>query len=49
MSLYQNMNKRKEAGTSRPKSQSTVDPKTYGRMKPKTGGFAPKPNNQKSK
>ena len=49
MSLYQNMNKRKEAGTSRPKSQSTVDPKTYGLMKPKKGGFAPKPNNQKSK
>jgi hypothetical protein len=42
MSLYKNMNKRKEAGTSRPKSQSTVDPKTYGQMKAKKGGFAPK-------
>lgn len=40
MSLYENMNKRKKAGTSRPKSKSTVDPKTYANMAAKKGGFA---------
>ena len=30
--LYENINKRKRAGTSRPKSQSTVDQKTYEKM-----------------
>jgi hypothetical protein len=40
--LYENINKRKKAGTSRPKSKSTIDPKTYGAMKKKKGGFAPK-------
>lgn len=37
--LYANMNARKAAGTSRPKSKSTVDPKTYAKMKAKKGGF----------
>ncbi len=31
--LLANMNKRKKAGTSRPKSESTIDPKTYKKMK----------------
>lgn len=42
MSLYENMNKRKKAGTSRSKSKSTIDPKTYEKMKKKKGGFATK-------
>jgi len=42
MSLYRNMNARKKAGTSRPKSKSTVSAKTYSAMKNKTGGFAEK-------
>ena len=42
MSLYENMNKRKKAGTSRSKSKSTIDPNTYDKMKKKKGGFAPK-------
>jgi hypothetical protein len=40
--LYENINKRKKAGTSRSKSKSTIDPKTYGKMQKKKGGFAPK-------
>ena len=40
--LYANINKRKEAGTSRPKSESTIDPKTYSMMKRKVGGFKEK-------
>lgn len=39
MSLYENINKRKKAGTSRSKSKSTIDPKTYKKMKEKKGGF----------
>lgn len=31
--LYANMNKRKKAGTSRPKSKSTVTAKAYANMK----------------
>jgi hypothetical protein len=31
--LFANINKRKRAGTSRPKSKSTIDPKTYKAMK----------------
>ena len=31
--LFANMNKRKKAGTSRPKSKSTISPKTYKAMK----------------
>lgn len=41
MSLYENMNKRKAAGTSRSKKKSTIDPKTYSMMSRKVGGFAP--------
>ncbi len=33
MSLYRNINKRKKAGTSRPKSKSTISPKAYAHMK----------------
>jgi len=33
MSLYENMNKRKKAGTSRPKKKSTVTKKAYANMK----------------
>jgi hypothetical protein len=40
--LYANINKRKKAGTSRPKSESTIDPKMYEKMKEKRGGFKPK-------
>jgi len=43
MSLYENMNKRKAAGTSRSKKNSTVDPKTYSKMTRKVGGFKEKP------
>lgn len=42
MSLYENINKRRKAGTSRPKSKSTIDPKMYKKMKEKRGGFAKK-------
>ena len=40
MSLYKNINKRKKAGTSRPKSKSTITAKAYANMKagfPKKG------------
>lgn len=33
MSLYDNINNRRKAGTSRPKSKSTIDPKQYAEMK----------------
>ena len=33
MSLYDNSNKSKAAGTSRPKSKSTIEPKQYAEMK----------------
>ena len=39
--LYANMNARKKAGTSRPKSKSTISPKAYANMK---AGF---PENKK--
>ena len=42
MSLYENINKRRRAGASRPKSKSTIEPKTYAKMKNKRGGFAAK-------
>jgi hypothetical protein len=47
MSLYENLNKRKAAGTSRSKKASTIDPKTYDKMKKKEGGFAPKKKDKK--
>ena len=37
--LYDNINARKKAGTSRSKKNSTIDPKTYNKMKNKKGGF----------
>ena len=43
MSLYENINKRKKAGTSRPKSKSTISNKSYADMK---AGF---PNSKKNK
>jgi|TARA_R100000773_G_C4105901_1_gene48454 hypothetical protein len=43
MSLYENINKRKKAGTSRPKSKSTISDKAYANMK---AGF---PNSEKNK
>ena len=43
MSLYKNLNKRKKAGTSRPKSKSTISNKAYKNMK---AGF---PNSKKNK
>jgi hypothetical protein len=42
MSLYKNINKRKKAGTSRSKKDSTISPKVYKSMKNKTGKFKPK-------
>ena len=33
MSLYENINKRKKAGISRPKSESTITDKAYANMK----------------
>ena len=33
MSLYANINKRQKAGTSRPKSKSTITPEAYANMK----------------
>ena len=41
--LYANINKRKKAGTSRPKSKSTVTPKAYANMK---AGFPKKKGKQ---
>ena len=43
MSLYENMNAQKKAGTSRPKSKSTISDKAYADMK---AGF---PNSKKNK
>ncbi len=45
MSLYENINKRKKAGTSRPKSKSTIYAKAYKNMQ---AGF-PKKNTDKYK
>jgi hypothetical protein len=38
--LYANINARKRAGTSRPKSKSTIAPKVWRMMKAKKGGFS---------
>ena len=40
--LYANMNKRKEAGTSRDEDDSTIDDKTYSLMTRKAGPFKEK-------
>ena len=45
MSLYENINKRRKAGKSRPKSKSTISPKAYKNMK---AGF-PKKKEMKRK
>jgi len=42
MSLYENINKRRKAGTSRPKSKSTISEKMYQKMRQQKGGFKPK-------
>ncbi len=47
MSLYDNINKRRAAGKSRPKSKSTIDPKQYAEMK--KGFPKSKANKAKSK
>ena len=41
-SLYANINARRKAGTSRPKSKSTISPKVWRMMKAKKGGFEPR-------
>ncbi|QDP57649.1 MAG: hypothetical protein Unbinned3338contig1000_25 [Prokaryotic dsDNA virus sp.] len=46
MSLYKNINKRKKAGTSRPKSKSTISAKAYANMK---AGFPKKGKAKKRK
>jgi hypothetical protein len=40
--LYDNINARRAAGTSRSKKKSTIDPKVYSLMSRKAGGFKPK-------
>ena len=45
--LYANINKRKKAGKSRSKKNSTIDPKVYKKMKAKKGGFKPKKKGKK--
>lgn len=40
--LYYNINKRKKAGKSRSKKNSTISPKIYKMMKEKRGGFKKK-------
>tara|TARA_R100000541_G_scaffold21660_1_gene31607 strand:- start:450 stop:869 length:420 start_codon:yes stop_codon:yes gene_type:complete len=50
MSLYANINKRKKAGTSRSKSNSTITKKNYDNMKKgfkKAGGFPDMNNDEK--
>tara|TARA_R100001463_G_scaffold8962_1_gene27030 strand:- start:1469 stop:1603 length:135 start_codon:yes stop_codon:yes gene_type:complete len=44
MSLYENINKRKRAGTSRSKKKSTISAKSYANMK---AGFPKKKRNTK--
>lgn len=46
MSLYENINKRKKAGTSRPASESTISAKSYKNMK---AGFPKKKTNKYKK
>jgi hypothetical protein len=41
--LYANINRRRAAGTSRPKSKSTISPKAYSNMK---AGFPKKKKNK---
>jgi len=46
MSLYDNMNKRKAKGTSRPRGKSTITNKAYANMK---AGFPTKNTKKKKK
>ena len=46
MSLYENINRRKRAGTSRSKKNSTISPKAYANMK---AGFPKKKKTRKKK
>ena len=46
MSLYENMNKRKKAGTSRSKKNSTISDKAYANMK---AGFPDSKRNKAKK
>jgi|TARA_R100001463_G_scaffold41191_1_gene86977 hypothetical protein len=46
MSLYENINKRKKAGTSRSKKNSTISAKNYANMK---AGFPKKDARKRSK
>jgi len=46
MSLYDNMNRRKKAGTSRSKSKSTITSKAFAAMK---AGFPKKKKSKKNK
>ena len=46
MSLYDNMNKRKKAGTSRSVKKSTITPKAFAAMK---AGFPKKKPKKKNK
>ena len=46
MSLYKNLNKRKKAGTSRSKKNSTISDKAYKNMK---AGFPKKKKKKKKK
>ena len=46
MSLYDNMNKRKKAGTSRSKKKSTITSKAFAAMK---AGFPKKKTKKKNK
>lgn len=43
MSLYENINKRKKAGTSRSKAKSTITDKAYKDMQSDFGRKKPKP------
>jgi len=45
MSLYENINRRKKAGTSRSKKKSTISSKSYSAMK---AGFPKKAKKKKS-
>ena len=46
MSLYENINKRKAMGKSRPKSKSTINAKIYAQMKAGKGPFKKKKDDQ---
>jgi|TARA_R100001463_G_scaffold6809_1_gene22072 hypothetical protein len=49
MSLYENINKRKKAGTSRSKKKSTISDKAYANMKAGFPKKSTKKNKRKSK